>query len=66
MPRARRWVRYSCVLSLALVSAWLAGGIIILIELPKERNPRVFVAGAFTFALLIRLNLYPTGVEGGA
>ena len=52
----------------SLVSAWIAGGIIILvvlIELPKERRPGAFVAGALTFAALLKLNLYLTGVEGG-
>lgn len=52
----------------ALVSAWLAGGIIILVvlhELPKQRRPGSFCAGALTFAALLKLNLYLTGVEGG-
>jgi hypothetical protein len=52
----------------ALVSAWLAGGIIILVvlvELPEKRRPGAFVAGALTFALLLRLSLSLTGVEGG-
>lgn len=52
----------------ALVSAWLAGGIIILvvlIELPKDRRPVAFVAGAFTFTLLLKLHLHLSGVEGG-
>ena len=51
----------------ALVSAWLAGGIIVLvvlIELPKERRPWAFCAGALTFAALLKLNLYLTGGEG--
>ena len=44
----------------ALVSAWLAGGIIVLvvlIELPEERRPGVFLAGALTFAALLRVTL---------
>jgi hypothetical protein len=48
----------------ALVSAWLAGGVIILvvlIELPEERRPGAFVAGAVAFSVLIKLNLYLTG-----
>jgi len=52
----------------ALVSAWLAGGIIILVvlvELPTERRPLPFLAGALTFAALLKLNLLLTGVEGG-
>jgi len=52
----------------ALVSAWLSGGIIILvvlIELPKERRPTAFVAGAFTFTLLLKLHLHLIGAEGG-
>lgn len=52
----------------ALVSAWLAGGIIILvvlIELPEQRRPGAFVAGAATFAVLLKLNLFLTGSTGG-
>ena len=52
----------------ALVSAWLAGGIIILVvlvELPEKRRPGAFVAGALTFAVLLGLSLSLTGVEGG-
>ena len=52
----------------ALVSAWLAGGIIVLvvlIELPDEPRPWAFVAGALTFAVLLKLNLDFAGVDGG-
>ena len=52
----------------ALVSAWLAGGIIILvvlIELPRQRRPGAFVCGALAFAALLKLNLYLSGAEGG-
>jgi hypothetical protein len=52
----------------ALVSAYLAGGIVILvvlIELPEKRRPGAFIAGALTFAVLLKLSLYLTGVEGG-
>jgi len=52
----------------ALVAAWLAGGIIILvvlIELPEERRPGAFVAGALTFAALLKLNFYLIGFRSG-
>jgi hypothetical protein len=52
----------------ALVSAWLAGGIIILvvlIELPEKRRPGAFVLGALTFAALLNLNLYLSGAAAG-
>jgi hypothetical protein len=52
----------------ALVSAYLAGGIIILvvlIELPEERRPGAFIAGALTFTALLKLSLYQAGAGGG-
>ena len=51
----------------ALLSAGLAGGIIInvvLNELPGERRPRTFLAGILTFTTLLKLSLYLTGTEG--
>jgi hypothetical protein len=52
----------------ALVSAFLAGAIIILvvlIELPQKRRPAAFVSGALTFAALLKLSLYLTDTSGG-
>lgn len=52
----------------ALVSAWLAGGIIVLVvltELPATRRPGAFLAGILAFAALLKLSLYLTGAEGG-
>jgi hypothetical protein len=52
----------------ALISAWLAGSIIILVvllELPEKRRPGAFVAGALTFTLLLRISLHLMGLEGG-
>ena len=38
---------------------------VVLIELPTERRPASFLAGAVTFAVLMRFSLDVAGVEGG-
>ena len=52
----------------ALLSAWIAGSIIIhvvMIELPETRSPFSFVAGIFVFALLLKMYLKMGGIDGG-
>ena len=51
----------------ALLSAWLAGGIIIhvvLLEIPSQRRPGAFLLGALVFTALMKLTLIATGEEG--
>ncbi len=51
----------------AVLSAWLGGSVIIhvvLLELPEERRPRVFVAGIAAFTGLMKLTLVLTDTEG--
>lgn len=52
----------------AVLSAFLAGGIIIHVavhELPNERRPLAFFVGVGIFALLLKLALVAAGREGG-
>ena len=52
----------------ALLSAWIAGSIIIhvvMIELPETRSPFSFVAGILVFALLLKMYLKMGGIDGG-
>ena len=52
----------------ALLSAWLAGGIIlhvVALELPEERRAWAFFSGVLTFAVLYKAALTLLGREGG-
>lgn len=52
----------------ALLSAWMAGSIIIhvvMIELPEKRKPGAFVFGVLVFLVLLKLYLNMQGLEGG-